>query len=206
MIDNFELIKPFFYFNEANDMFLHCQVIRRGKDHPDLPAANRTIMQYFVTSREHLEKLRPEIIHLCEYFGARAYINLAPRDNNAVTKLAHFKMAERIYNGDFKKPWKIFSSAVGECKSRAPRWIVDIDEDMFSNKEQIKDWIYQIGLDFGKHKVDIQTIILAEIPTKSGVHLITIPFNLQKFKEKYSNIDVHKNNPTILYIPRVLDN
>lgn len=26
-------------------------------------------------------------------------------------------------------------------------------------------------------------------------------FNLQKFKEKYPDVDVHKNNPTILFIP-----
>ena len=40
---------------------------------------------------------------------------------------------------------------------------------------------------------------IAEIPTKSGCHLITTPFNLQQFKEKYPDIDVHKNNPTLLY-------
>lgn len=33
MIDNFELIKPLFYFNEANDMFFHCQIVQRAKDH-----------------------------------------------------------------------------------------------------------------------------------------------------------------------------
>lgn len=31
MIDNFELIKPLFYFNEANNMFFHCQIVRRAK-------------------------------------------------------------------------------------------------------------------------------------------------------------------------------
>lgn len=27
MIDNFELIKPLFYFNEANNMFFHCAML-----------------------------------------------------------------------------------------------------------------------------------------------------------------------------------
>ena len=40
---------------------------------------------------------------------------------------------------------------------------------------------------------------IAEVKTKSGWHLITKPFNIQKFKEKYPDIDVHKNNPTLLY-------
>lgn len=33
MVDNFELIKSMFYFNEANDMFFHCQIVQRAKDH-----------------------------------------------------------------------------------------------------------------------------------------------------------------------------
>lgn len=33
MIDNFELIKPMFYFNEANDMFFHLQIVQRAKDY-----------------------------------------------------------------------------------------------------------------------------------------------------------------------------
>lgn len=43
------------------------------------------------------------------------------------------------------------------------------------------------------------------IPTKNGYHIITKPFNLKQFKDKYPDIDVHKNNPTILYIPKSLD-
>ena len=38
-----------------------------------------------------------------------------------------------------------------------------------------------------------------ELPTANGVHFITKPFDLQRFKEIYPNTDVHKNNPTLLY-------
>lgn len=40
MIDNFELIKPLFYFNEANNMFFHCQIVKpfnSGKFEADFP-------------------------------------------------------------------------------------------------------------------------------------------------------------------------
>jgi len=47
--------------------------------------------------------------------------------------------------------------------------------------------------------------IYTQIPTKNGYHIITKPFNLKQFKDKYPDIDVHKNNPTILYIPKSLD-
>ena len=43
--------------------------------------------------------------------------------------------------------------------------------------------------------------IVATIPTRSGYHLITTPFRLDTFNVNHPDIDVHKNNPTILYIP-----
>ena len=58
MIDNFELIKPLFYFNEANDMFFHCQIVQRAKDHKPNKvkegAINTYLMQMFIrTLWEH---------------------------------------------------------------------------------------------------------------------------------------------------------
>ena len=34
--------------------------------------------------------------------------------------------------------------------------------------------------------------IYGYIPTKNGYHIITKPFNLKQFREKYPDIDVHK--------------
>ena len=209
MIDNFDLIKPLFYFSEGNNMFMHLQVIMRGKDHPDLPCANRTIQTYYVQSKEHLEKIKDEVIQLCEIHGARAYINLAGKDFERLAKLTNFKLSERIYNGDFKKIYKIFNSAAGELKSRTTRWVIDIDD--ISYKEEILKWLdkyFEEDLDNGFHgKTTRMFYLKSEIPTKNGVHLIIERgFNLQKFKEAFPEIDVHKNNPTILYIPKSLDN
>lgn len=67
MIDNFELIKPLFYFNEANNMFFHCQIVRRAKDHKPDKVKEGAIKTYFIRSREHLESLREEIILPCEH-------------------------------------------------------------------------------------------------------------------------------------------
>jgi hypothetical protein len=37
------------------------------------------------------------------------------------------------------------------------------------------------------------------VPTAHGKHLICKPFNTQRFSQKFPEIDVHKNNPTLLY-------
>lgn len=44
--------------------------------------------------------------------------------------------------------------------------------------------------------------IVAEFPTKRGVHLIARPFNLKEFHDTFPDVDVHKNSMgTVLYIP-----
>lgn len=50
MIDNFELIKSLFYFNEANDMFFHCQIVQRAKDHKGEKVREGAIKTYFIRS------------------------------------------------------------------------------------------------------------------------------------------------------------
>ena len=193
MIDNFELIKPLLTFPN-DDIYYYLQILRRGKDHPELPAANRVIKPYFICSLESLGYVEDEIKKLCEFFGARAYINLTPKSIKKTTMLQLKYLAQRAYEGDFKKIWKSWNTCAGEIKGEKSRWIVDID-DMITEIGPILDYINEIGpIDpFGYSK------FIAEIPTKNGCHLITTPFNLQQFKEKYPDIDVHKNNPTLLY-------
>ena len=193
MIDNFKLIKSLLTFPN-DDIYYHLQILRRGKDHPELPAANKVIKSYFVCSLESLDYLEQEIKDLCKFFGARAYINLAPKSIKKTTMLQLKYLAQRAYEGDFKKIWKSWNTCAGEIKGEEPRWIIDID-DMVTEIGPILDTINEIDpIDpFGYSK------FIAEIPTKSGCHLITTPFNLQQFKEKYPDIDVHKNNPTLLY-------
>lgn len=193
MINNFKLIKSLLKFPN-DDIYYHLQILRRGKDHPELPAANRVIKSYFICSLESLDYVEEEIKKLCEFFEARAYINLAPKSIKKTTMLQLKYLAQRAYEGDFKKIWKSWNTCAGEIKGEEPRWIIDID-DMVTEIGPILDCINEINpVDpFGYSK------FIAEIPTKNGCHLITTPFNLQQFKEKYPNIDVHKNNPTLLY-------
>jgi hypothetical protein len=195
MIDNFELIKPLLTFPN-DDTYYHLQILRRGKDHPDLPAANRMIKAYFICSLEGLDYVEDEVKKLCEFFGARAYINLAPKSIKKTTMLQLKYLTERVYIGDFKKIWKSWNTCAGEIKGEEPRWVIDIDNPL---EKMIYWWDIKKYINEKCKPIGDKTIAI--IPTKSGNHLITTPFNLQQFKEKYPDIDVHKNNPTILYIP-----
>ena len=200
MIDNFKLIKPLLTFPN-DDIYYHLQILRRGKDHPDLPAANRMIKAYFICSLESLDYVEQEIKDLCKFFGARAYINLAPKSIKKTTMLQIKYLAERAYIGDFKKIWKSWNTCAGEIKGEESRWVVDLDNKSEEELDLIWDYINSLGPRITINGVrDITpSNIIAEIPTKNGYHFITTSFNLQQFKEKYPDIDVHKNNPTLLY-------
>lgn len=186
MIDNFELIKSLFYFNEANDMFFHCQIVQRAKDHKPNKVKEGAINTYLIRSREHLDRLKDEITLLCEHYGARAYINVAGKDFDAVNK-AMLAM----------NPARILNRCIGEEKSRMPRWIIDIDD--MSLKASILEWLdnyFNVNDEY----------LYSTIPTVQGEHLIVRPFNVSEFSEAFPNVDVHKNSMgTLLYYPKSLD-
>lgn len=205
MVNNLEIIKGLFYFNEANNMFFHCQIVRRAKDHKESEKKVKegSIHTYLVRSKEHLETLMPEIILLCEHYGARAYINVAGKDFSCLRA----EMARDIINDTIdnvqRNPMRYLSSAAGKVVSRMPKWIVDIDD--IKECPTIKD--YLINKLSGNVLMGGKPIHLyAEIPTRTGAHLITSGFNLKEFHDKFSHVDVHKNSMgTLLYSPKSID-
>lgn len=194
MVDNFELIKSLLTFDSEDD-FYHLQIIRRGKDHPELEAANRTIKTYYITKVDSLDKIKDEVITLCKLFGARAYINLGKRSFRKCTMMCISDMARRAYDGDFKKIYKVWNTVVGAVRPAESRWIIDLDD---CDLTQVKLLIPIIN---SLKPLEKENKIIATIPTKSGYHLITTSFDLLTFRKKYPDIDIHKNNPTILYVP-----
>lgn len=202
MINNFEQIETLLSFDDS-DLFYHLQIIRRGKDHPNLQSSNRTIKVYYIDNPEKLSKIKHEVIDLCEYFGARAYINLAPKSYRKCTMQCISDMAKRAMDGDFKKIYKCWNSVVGYVKSDKPHWIIDIDGPTDGCISEFIEYECE-PIHYTKYYLNSRVYdskIYGYIPTKNGYHIITKPFNLKQFREKYPNIDVHKNNPTILYIP-----
>lgn len=214
MIDNFELIKKLFYFSEGNNLFFHCQIVRRVKDYKDKgerPKEN-PISTYIIKSKEHLEKIEEEIKLLCEHRGARAYINVSGKDFSTMQTLMLSRIAEDVHLGIVRNPTKYVNSTAGILKSRDARWIVDIDDcSQLSSikKEILKLYCIRYDKDCNSDK-DLEEMerlyILAEIPTRNGIHLIVKPFHLQLFKDVFPNVDVHKNSAgTLLYFPSSLD-
>jgi hypothetical protein len=96
---------------------------------------------------------------------------------------------------------RLFSTACGRVFSTKKKtFLVDLDDDN-AKPELVEDFKNFINECRGKGETDK---IIAEVPTKHGVHLICHPFDIGQFEEivKLQNLsvpDIHKNNPTLLY-------
>lgn len=200
MIDNFHLIKPLLKF-ESKDDFYFIQILQRKKDHKEgkVNGTNnnsRLIKAYYVYSEEYLDFITPEIIELCKLFNARAGINLNRRSFEKMALQHLKKVTDQIINKSFDKAAKAYPSVVGAFSNESDKsWILDIDDPVETgfNGPELSDYIDSLQ-PVGESKT------IAILPSRSGFHIITRPFNLKDFKEKYPEISVHKNNPTNLYI------
>lgn len=191
--DNFviidELLKRIGY---VPGEYFSVQIIRRGKDHPELPSANRTFCSYYIEEPGDLEKFREEIIQATELFGCRAYVYLCRRNYQKTMLATIQEMSRRLLEGDYKKPWKIFDSASTSVKSSVRLWVIDLDEP--EHLEHVEDIRAAI------EATEPCKPVFAQIPTRTGIHLITYPFDVLKFYETWPGIDIKKTvSPTLLY-------
>ena len=207
MIDNFELIEKLFDFTEEDNTFFHCQIVKRAKDHKPNKVKEGAIRTYLIKSKDHLKKLKEEIILLCEHHKARAYINVAKKTFDSVNKLMLTKLAEYNYSDNLflTNPQKLLNSSIGEIKPKTPLWVVDIDD--INIKTSILEWLDKyFYIDIPPHFYNRDYYLKAEIPTIQGCHLITSPFNVKLFSDAFPNIDIHKNSMgTLLYYPKSLN-
>ena len=196
MIDNLHLIKNLLNFTESGDFYM-LYVFKRKKDQTfeerDNHQSVRTIKSYTVDSFEYLEKRWDEIVQLCELFKARAYIHVQKQNHRDVSLEMMMALAERIKN-NHQNQKGLFDSVVGQMKTYEKRWIIDVDTK--DNSEILK-----IKLAIDSCQPFAEDKIIAEIPTKNGVHLITKRFDVMEFSKRFPNIDVQKKNPTLLYLP-----
>jgi len=191
MINNFDTIKLLLDFRSDDD-FYHCQIIKRKKEHPELRSNSYIVKTYYIKKYEELDYYRDEMIALAELHNARVQINLNRRSFEKMAFHTQKKIADQLMNKDYRSVRKAYNSCCGKYSNETDKkWIIDIDTKDSDFMEEIEELLH--------NRLDIHDFI--ELPTKNGYHIITKPFNLQEFKKYYDNIDIHKNNPTILYIP-----
>lgn len=197
--DNFELFKSVMKFDTEDD-FYFVQILVRGKDgHTEQGIngnnKNRLIKFYTVKSIEHLEKLKPEIISICDAINGRAYIHPTKRSFNSVAdkclRITIDVYLSKTNNIGLKAAYS--TACEKSYNSKDKKFVIDLDDDAVNKASEIIEYLEYHCEPFDCIKFQYS------VPTVHGFHLITSPFNTTKFGLKYPEIDVHKNNPTLLY-------
>lgn len=191
------ILETFFedYIGKKEEYFWHIQLMIRYKDNPELVHAlnknkgntNKPFMEIFVHSPEQLKNQMPFIRRICDSVGARAYMNIAPKSYKKVAKEAMHKTTDAILTENWRAARRAYWSATGSSTGEKKVFIVDID-DKNSNIP------YRLMKEWNDRWIDC-------LETKNGYHVLLKPCNIKELSDEFPGLDIHKNNPTILYIP-----
>jgi hypothetical protein len=193
-INNYKLICSLLNF-ESEDDFYFVQIIRRRKENPELKKNSQTLKTYRVNSLESLLSLEEEIKKLCKTFNARAYINLNKRSFKEVGLSMIKETMERAIRGNYKGMYTVYDSCSGKSSNKRNKfWLIDVDL-----LDHNASFVHDLITDLIKFQTEAgHAPVTHLIPSVNGIHIITHKFNLLKFSKNYK-LDVHKDNPTILY-------
>ena len=200
IVDNFKVFKEI--INPLNeDEFYFVQILIRGKDGHTGQGVNgnnkkRLIKFYTIKSAEHLEKVENEIKSICNAVNARAYIHPTKRSFKAVSKECLKATVEMFLSENNMGLKGAYSTACGKSYITSDKkFVIDLDDENASQEKikEIVDYITNECEPLNHNK------LCYRVDTAHGMHLITTPFNTAKFYQKFPDIDVHKNNPTLLY-------
>ena len=192
-IDNFQEIAKDLRF-DSDDDFYFLQILQRKKDNPTFPQNNRLVRYYVIRSLDYFNSIEAEVKAICQAVTARAYISLNRRSFRKCTIAALTELATIIRSDQYVHLPSLFTSVAGSTNADPRKtWIVDLDFKDDERELSVMGFIKGLEPDPGINKVEMM------LETVHGVHLITRPFHLQRFKERFPDIDVHKDNPTLLY-------
>lgn len=183
----------------TEDEFYFLQILVRGKDgnHVSGNNKNRLVKYYLIHNKEQLFDLQFEIETICYATNGRAYIHPTRRSFRDVANITLELTAHTYVSQNWIGLRGTYSTACGKSYvTNDKKFIVDCDDLKPGDEkyEEMKSFIKTL-----KGRGAAKDRIVAEIETMNGYHLITLPFDTKTFGDKYPEIDVHKNNPTLLY-------
>lgn len=197
MIDNFNIFSSWFENLTDQEDFFFVQVIQRKKECP-IGSNNNVIKDYYFFDKDSFLNKKEEIATLCKTFNARAYFWINPRNCRQV-QYEIIREALEAIECNSKKLFRCVSKAIGKRRNTnyKPLWILDFDT---KDTELITKYLdIAMGCKHAR-----SSLVFNLIPTVNGFHAITKGFDLNQFNQKLNetglkSIDIHKDNPTVLY-------
>lgn len=195
VVDNFAYLRDKLDFSDKSKFYM-VQLQQRKKDDESFPANNRTVKTYFIDCLEDYDRLESEMKRLSDETGARVYIRLNRRSYEGVALQVLRELAQILQDKNFQHLKNIVSSAAGKVNSETKKlWLIDIDQTYDMTDSEYIEMIECIQ----RAKPEGDDKIQYCVNTLHGSHIITHPFDLREFCKLYPQIDIHKDNPTLLY-------
>lgn len=210
MTNNFQVIRDFLenQFSRVSncehsakvDTFYNVVLIGRKKDNP---LVMNKVKSYTINTIYDLDDYQQEIITICDALKVRAYISVNYKSHKQVTLNAMVEYANDIAQDCFNSSRGIYDSSVAKFVDREKQlWIIDVDKDDSFDKsvDELTDLYIKTIESCKPYKK-----IVAVIPTKSGKHIITHPFDSSDFYLKIGDLVklgsnlIKKNDMTLLY-------
>ena len=210
MTNNFQAISDFLteqfsslYSDDSSvkdDIFYNVELIGRKKDNA---LVDGKVKSYTINDVCDLDKYKQEIITICDALKVRAYISVNYKSHRQVALKVMVEIANYNLQDYFKSSRGLYNSVVAKFVDRKKQlWIIDVDKDDSLNKsvDELTD-LYIKTIESCKPYKKIVTVI----PTKSGKHIITHPFDASEFYLKIGELAkldsnfLKKNDVTLLY-------
>ena len=161
---------------EREQLFFFVFLLQRKKDIEELHKSTHIVKMYQIKDRKSLLAKRDEIVKLCEVFQCRAMINLNPKSYKEVAFGMLKKLSELLSQEAYPAVDKLLSSCINSAgvgsKELKKYWIIDVDEVSEPTPviATIQEQLTRTN-PIGEEK------LVSIVPSKSGVHLITHPFD-----------------------------
>lgn len=194
-VDNSELILPFIPEKDDGDTFVYTELLNRGQKKGN--NGRRLLKTFYHRDRDDFLRVLPDIKMLCEYSGIRACTRLSPRSAKRVGKEFTRVVVEACCAENWWAMKSLYNSACGRTSPNQKIWIWDVDRSWID--ENTDGGFHREGVVYPTQWLQESGFYLASIPSKTGFHLLSKPFDVRKWP--FPGIDVHKDNPTNLYIP-----
>lgn len=210
MTNNFEVIRDFLTtqfsrlsnceYSAKVDTFYNLILIGRKKDNT---LVDGKVKSYTIYTICDLDKYKQEIITICDALKVRAYISVNYKSHRQVALNVMVEIANYNLQDYFKSSRGLYDSVVAKFVDRKKQlWIIDVDKDDSFGKsvDELTDLYIKTIESCKPYKK-----IVAVIPTKSGKHIVTHPFDSSDFYLKIGDLVklgsdlIKKNDMTLLY-------
>lgn len=193
MLDNSHLVAPFAPLIEDGDTFIYTEMLDRGKRKGN--NGQRLVKTFFHRSQAEFWEQWPAIKSLCDLAKVRACTRLASRSYKKVGKEFARLVMETTLSENWAGMKSLYNRALGIVTPNEKLWLWDVDV-LTPDTMRLENRLYEVGA------------LVTSIPSKKGVHYISKPFDLRKIKLEMvddghvmPDVQLHKDNPTNLYIP-----